>query len=44
VKKLIALLVLAAVIVTGTVGCGGTPTTKAGTTPSTSTGTGTKAP
>jgi hypothetical protein len=32
VKKLIALLVLAALIVTGTVGCGGTATTKSGTT------------
>jgi hypothetical protein len=29
VKKLIALLVLAALIVTGAVGCGGTATTKA---------------
>ncbi len=30
-KKLIALLVLAALIVTGTVGCGGTATSKTGT-------------
>jgi len=38
VKKLIALLVLAAVIVTGAVGCGGSPTTKAATTPATGSG------
>jgi hypothetical protein len=33
VKKLIAMLLLASVIVTGVVGCGGSPTTKAATTP-----------